>query len=140
MKKIFSKSSLYLCFFYPKTSNFHNAGMIGRKKLSDHSMNNIFNILSIGLQYTLSFKWPDFGLKCGATITPKGQSIKFKAIVRHFPISETGRNCNSLFELVDGNWIVIMEQKRKIEYSWACTFRASQGFSRFQGFLEWSKI
>ena len=42
--------------FYPKTSNFHNSEMIGRRKLTDLSMNNIFNVLSIGLQYTLSFK------------------------------------------------------------------------------------
>ena len=57
-------------FFYPKASNFHNSGMIGRRKLSDASVNNIFNILSIGLQYTLT---------------------------------DTDRNCNSLFKLVDGN-------------------------------------
>ena len=50
------KVFLYLYFFYPKTSNFHNSGMIGRRNLSDPSMNNILNVLSIGLQYTLSFK------------------------------------------------------------------------------------
>ena len=55
VENLFSKSS-YICFFYPKTSNFHNSEMIGRRKLTDLSMNNIFNVLSIGLQYTLSFK------------------------------------------------------------------------------------
>ena len=37
------------------------------------SVNNIFIILSIGLEYTLSFKRPDFDLKCPVTITPKVQ-------------------------------------------------------------------
>ena len=105
---------LYLCFFDPKTSNFHNSEMIGRRKQSDPSVNNIFNVLSTGLQNKLSFKWTNFGLKCLVT--------------------ETDRNCNSVFKLVDGNW-VIMEQKRKMEYSWACTFRASQRFSQ-SGFLK----
>ena len=58
--------------FYPKTSNFHNSGMNGRKNLSDPSMNKMFDVLSIGLQYTLSFKLQDFGLTCLVTITPKG--------------------------------------------------------------------
>ena len=55
--------------------------MVGRRNLPDPSMNNILNVLSIGLQYTLSFKWPDFGLKCRVTITLKVQSLKFKASV-----------------------------------------------------------
>ena len=43
--------------------------MVGRRKLPDSSMNNIVNVLSIGLQYTLSLN----DLKC--------QSLKFKASV-----------------------------------------------------------
>ena len=136
LKKIF----LHLCFFCPKTSNFHNPGMIGCRKLCDSSTNNIFNVLSIGLQYTLSFKWTDFGLKCLVTITSNGQSLKFKASVWNIPNSETGQNCNSLFKLVDSYWVVITAQKRKMEYSWACTFWASQSFSRFQEFLGCSML
>ena len=67
--------------FYPKTSNFHNSQPVGRRKLPVPSMNNIFNFLPIALQYALSFKRPDFGLKRLVTITPKGQSLKFKANV-----------------------------------------------------------
>ena len=104
---------LYLCcFFYPKTIDFHNSGIVG-------------NVPSSGLQYTLSFKWPDFGLRCLITITPKGSTLKFKASVWNFHISETGKNYNSLYKLADNNRDIIMEQKRKIEYSWTCTFRAS---------------
>ena len=33
--------------FYPKASNFHNSGMIGRRNLYDPLMNNILNVLSI---------------------------------------------------------------------------------------------
>ena len=109
LKKVFSKSS-YICFFYPKASNFHNSGLVGRRQLPDPLMNNTFDVLSISLQYVLSFKWPNFGLKCLVTIAPKGQSLKFKTSVWKFPISETGRNSNSLFKLFDKNSAVIMEQ------------------------------
>ena len=62
--------------------------MIGRRELPYPSMNNIFNVLSIGLQYTLSFLF-------------------------------LGRDYNLRFKLVGGNWVVITEQERKMEYSWA---------------------
>ena len=35
--------------------NHHNSGVIGLRKLPDPSLNRIFNVLSIGVQYTLSF-------------------------------------------------------------------------------------
>ena len=38
--------------------------MVGRRKLPDPSLNRIFNALSIDVQYTLSFQWTNFGLKC----------------------------------------------------------------------------
>ena len=43
--------------------NFHNSGMVGHRKMPDSSLNRIFNALSIGSQYTLSFQWTNFGLK-----------------------------------------------------------------------------
>ena len=60
--------------FYPKTSNFHNSGMVSRRKLPNLALNNIFSF-PIGLQYTLSFKWPDSDPKCRITIISKGQSL-----------------------------------------------------------------
>ena len=66
-KKIF-EIILYLCF-YPKSSNyFHYSGMFSHRTLPDLSLNNISCVLSIGLQYSLSFKRVDFGLKCRVTI------------------------------------------------------------------------
>ena len=42
------KVLLYLCFFFnPKTRNFRNSGLVGRRKLPDPLMNNIFDVLSI---------------------------------------------------------------------------------------------
>ena len=38
--------------------------MVGRRKLPDHSLNWVFNALSLGVQYTLSFQWTVFGLEC----------------------------------------------------------------------------
>ena len=67
-KKKYLKSS-YIYVFYPKSSNyFHYSGMFSHRKLPDLSLNNISSVLSIGLQYTLSFKGADFGLKCRVTI------------------------------------------------------------------------
>ena len=63
--------------------NFHNSGMAGRRKLGDRSLNRIFNALSIGLYYTLSFEWPDFGLKFLVTVMPKGESPTVKVNYQH---------------------------------------------------------
>ena len=63
--------SSYICVFILSIKqhnwfykNLHNSGMVGRRKLHDPSLNRIFNALSIGVQYTLSFQWTNFGLKC----------------------------------------------------------------------------
>ena len=74
------KALLYL-FFYPEIDNLNNSETVGSRKLPDPSMNKNFNVLSFGLQYTLSFKQPDLDLKCLAAIKPKVQSLKFKAYV-----------------------------------------------------------
>ena len=74
LKKNIFEIILYLFIFYPKTSNFHNSGMVSRRKLPNLALNNIFSF-PIGLQYTLSFKWPDSDPKCRITIISKGQSL-----------------------------------------------------------------
>ena len=63
--------SSYICVFilskkghYWFHKNLHNSGMVSRRKLPDSSLNHIFNALSIGVQYTLSFQLTNFGLKC----------------------------------------------------------------------------
>ena len=63
--------SSYICVFILSKKghnwfhkNLHNSGMVGRRKLPDPSLNRIFNALSIGVQYTLSFQLTNFGLKC----------------------------------------------------------------------------
>ena len=71
-------------------------------------MNKVFTALSIGLQCTLSFKRPDFALKYLVTITPDVQSLKFKANVWM-----KQANCSLLGELIDSNWVIIMEQEKK---------------------------
>ena len=127
-RRKYFQSLLTFMFFYPKTNNFCNSGMIDHRNLSDLSMHDWDILFHLNC------------VKCLVIIMPKGQSLKFKASVWNIPISETGCNCNSLFKLVDGNWITFMEQKREMEYSWACTFWAREGFSRFQGFLRWIKL
>ena len=65
-----SKSS-YVCVFVLSKKqhnwfykNHHNSGMVGRRELVDPSLNRMFNALSISVQYTLSFQWTNFDLKC----------------------------------------------------------------------------
>ena len=95
LKKYFQSLLMFMLFFYPKNINFHNSGIVD-------------NVLWIGLQYNLSFKRTDFGLKCLVAITAIGWSLKSNASVWNFSISETGRNYNSLFKLADNNWVIIM--------------------------------
>ena len=72
--------------FYPKNSrtgskNSHYSEVVGCRKLLNHSLSNVFNLLLIGLRYALSFEWPDFGPKYLVTVIPKGQPPKFKTSV-----------------------------------------------------------
>ena len=96
--------------------------MVSRRKLPDPLLDNVFNLLSIGSRYAFSFEWSDFGLKYFVTVMLKGQPPKFKASGLNFPISETRSKCNSIFRHANSNWVITMELKRKVEYSWACTF------------------
>ena len=64
------KIFLYLCILFVRKAvqlihkNLHNSGMVARSGWPDPSLNRIFNALLIGVQYTLSFQWTNFGLKC----------------------------------------------------------------------------
>ena len=81
--KIFFKI-LYLCFlFIHKTAELVleklprlRSGC--SRKLTDSLLNNIFNPFSIGLEYTLSFEWPDFGQKCLLTAMLKSSATKIQ--------------------------------------------------------------
>ena len=86
---------------------FNNSGVVIQKKLPDPSLDKVFNLLSIGLRYTLSFRWSDFGVKYVLTAMLKGQPPNFKASVWKFSISETGSKCNSVFRHADSNWVIL---------------------------------
>ena len=77
LKKIFLFKSSYICVFFVQNQlTSVTQGWLVVK--SCHPLkNSIFDVLSISFQYTLSFKWPNFGLKCLVTITSKGESLKF---------------------------------------------------------------
>ena len=80
LTKNFSKSYLYVFVLSIKQNwfykNFHDSGVVGRRKLTDSSLSNIFNLLLTGLQYTLLFECHDFGLKCLVTVMPKCPATK----------------------------------------------------------------
>ena len=64
------KSSYICVFIFSKKwcnwfhKNLHNSRMVGRRKLPDPLLNHIFNALSIGVQYMVSFESTNFGLNC----------------------------------------------------------------------------
>ena len=78
-------------------------------------MHNIYNVLSIDLQYTLSFKWPDLGLKCRVTITSKGQSLKFKASVLYeiFPFLKQAKIVNHFLNLLIVTEFLLWNRKER---------------------------
>ena len=130
-------------FFYPKTSNFLILGMVGRKKLPDTSMSNIFNVLSIDLQYTLSFKWPDFGLKCRVTTTPKDQSLKFKASVLYeiFPFLKQGGIAIHFLNFMVVTQLLLWNRKERLSLTvtegrqLGMSFLSQLGFQRVWNFI-----
>ena len=50
--KYFQCLVIFMFLFYPETNNFNNSQIVGHTKLPNPSMTNIFNVLSIDLQYT----------------------------------------------------------------------------------------
>ena len=80
------KSSYTCVFIFSKKrrnwfhKTLHNSGIFGRRKLRDTLLNHIFNALSIGVQYTLSFQLTNFGLKCliyvlSRLVVPKSEEL-----------------------------------------------------------------
>ena len=72
----FFQNLVFIFSFYPKKAevvlkNFHNSELIGRRKLPNPFLRNVFNLLPICLRYTLSFEWPDFGLKYSLQLLQK---------------------------------------------------------------------
>ena len=75
--------------------------MVGRRKLPDTSLNRIFNVLSIGVQYTLSFQGTNFGLKCLFLKTPQKTLLKHLIIkpfdlINTIPLTRTKTLVNNL--------------------------------------------
>ena len=68
MKNCRNSSHVSVIFFSKKRHNWlHknlNSGMVGCGKLSDTSLNSIFNALLSSVQYMLPFQWTNFSLKC----------------------------------------------------------------------------
>ena len=153
---IVSGTVFFKCFlenmeldFWRKTFSFYpKNGRSGSRKTSITQASLVVESCSnpitnpIGLRYTLSFEWSDFGLKYLVTVMLKGQPPKFKASVWNFPISEIGSKCNLVLRHADSNWVIIMELKIKVVYSWVCKFWACtfQGVQKFTMNLGWSKI
>ena len=121
------KICLYLCYFFVnKQQNwffkyFHYSGLVSRRKLGDYSLNHIFNALAIGLQYTLSFECPNFGLNDLVAVMPKVKSRAIKFSECNIPISEIDSYCNSIRRPANSNGGT-MKAKEKVEYSFACSF------------------
>ena len=115
-----SKSYIYVFFFYPKNNRTGSRKtsiiqeLLVRKSCPTP---RYVTFLIFGFWYILSFEWSDVSLQYLVT----GQPPKFKACVWNFPVRETGSQCNLTCWYI----VIIMELKRKLEYSCACTFWTS---------------
>ena len=113
----FSKSTDIYVLFVPKITELvlqkfsePISGMVGLRKLGDSSLNRVFNVLLIGLQYTLTFERPGFGQKYLVTVLSKGHSPAVKFTVYNIPIFEIDSNCNSIL-----NKLIAMELLRNLK-------------------------
>ena len=66
--------------------------MVSHRKLHDPSLNDILNVLSIGVQYTLSFQLTKFGLKSLFIVNLYSRINKFKFIKK--------KHANDIYTLV----------------------------------------
>lgn len=87
------KSLLYLwIYLVEKTEQLileHNSWKLGPKKLADPLLNPIFNGLSGGVEYMLSFQWTKFGLKCLVISLPTKSKILFILAKNSFGFHKT---------------------------------------------------
>ena len=112
----------------------HNSGMVGRRKLHDPSLNRIFNALLVGVQYTLSSKWTNFGLKY-LPLTRLGDLPLRRHWVFHLrlvweveeallhPLETSSRRTNKM------SW------RRNTETSWWCSTKTSLLWVSFETYL-----
>ena len=118
--------------------NFDNSGVVGHRKLPNPLLSAVFNLLPIGLRYIVSYKWSNFGPKCLVTgqlpkfkgQRPKGQPPNFKATP--WELFQFLKQAVSTTWHADSNLVIIMKLKKKIEYSWVCTFWTSQCFKGYR--------
>ena len=67
--------------------------MVGRRKLPDPSLNHIFNALSIGVQYLLSFQLTNFALISFSIVSGPWQGVRVP--VASFQIAPAGSAVSS---------------------------------------------
>ena len=78
-------SSKKRCNWLYKT--LHNPGMVGRRKLPHPSLNRLFNALSIGIKYTLSFQWTNFDMKCLQILSKLRLTLTLNRQTKHVVLS-----------------------------------------------------
>ena len=123
-----SNSYIHVLFPSKKQQNWFWKNII--KKLPDSSLSNVFNFLLIGLQHTLSFEWPDFKLK-----------VSHQNSMLVHEIFQFLKQAVSVIWHADSNLVIIMEMKRKVEFSWACTFLTSWCFKGYRNLpLAWDGV
>ena len=79
--------------------------------MPDPSLIFIFDVVTIGLQYTLLVECPDFGLKCLVTVMPKVSHQQ--STVVHVLASKIDRNYNSLLRPADSDGVIIVKLKKE---------------------------
>ena len=111
--------------------------MVGRRKLSDPSLNHIFNALSIGVQFTLSFQLTNFGLKCLPTLYWNGTVMS--KVIGKLRIKESSKNLFTSQTLL--NWAIhtSLIQKRS-SHSYQNTICVLTVFFVTQDYYSWVSV
>ena len=99
-QKFFRNLLIYGVFILSKkqqnlfSKNFHNSGIVFRRRLLDTSLNWGFNALSISIQYPFLLQWPDFGVSFFNYICTNRSVTLIKGNICNISISEIESSCN----------------------------------------------
>ena len=116
--------------FDPKSSrtgskNFHNSRVVGHKKLPDSSLSKFFNFVTISLRLSSYLNDVIFAWNTSLQLCQKVSYQNSRLVYEIFQFLK-----QAVFATWhgDSNLFITMGLKRKIEYSWKCTFWTSYCF------------
>ena len=122
--------------------NFHNSGVVSRRKLPDFSLGKVFKLLFSGLRYTFPFEWSVFAWSTSLLLCKKVSVQNSRLVYRAFPFL---KQVVSVIQF--SNMLIVIELFYGTEKKSIIQFRhvhliqlVFQGVQKLTLKLEWSKI